>query len=185
MTIFSRLFGKRPAVATVHEQPAVVEAPVIDRALFIEEAAPEPRRSREETLTILEELKSRDYERMGKEDGYEFKDFSRMDLQLELIAADFREAYDKELAKVSYQLSELEAVLEERLRETIPGIYRELETKYKSLKAKERELLLQKDLAVTGEGYVERAMKYYRAGFEAGLGVRLKGDLMFKHISVV
>lgn len=188
MTIFSKLFGKRPAAAYVQEAPAMMETPVIDRALFVEEP---PREERGHTATLAEEgtvlasLLVRDYQSMGRKDGYEYHDLDRMDFQMELIAADFRQAYDKELQEVEHQMAELEPYLVEKIKLEAPDLYIKIETKHKSLLKKQRELMLQKDLAMTGEGYIEPAVKYYKAGFLSGFGVKMKEDILFKHVKIM
>lgn len=185
MTIFSRLFGKKPATAA-QEKPAVLEAPLVDRALFVEEPQPqlEPKVPRTE-ITVLAALLERDYEDMGQKHGYEYHDLDRMEFQMELIAADYRKAYDKELEETEHQLSEIEPYLVEKTREKAPDLYTKLETKHKSLTRKQRDMRLQKDLAMTGEGYIESAVKYYKAGFLAGMELYLKRELLFKHVKIM
>jgi hypothetical protein len=185
MTIFSRLFGKRPAAAQVQVAPAVLETPVVDRALFVEEPEQEVSKGIPEDETVLADLLVRDYESMGRKDGHEYHDLDRMEFQLELIAADFRQAYDKELQEVEHQMSELEPYLVDKTREVAPDLFVKLETKHKSLLRKQRDLLLQKDLAMTGEGYIESAVKYYKAGFLSGFGLRMKEDVIFKHVKIM
>lgn len=185
MTIFSRLFGKRPAAVQAQEAPALVEAPMVDRALFIAEPIEPGMQDELEEASVLSGLMKRDYEDKGRKDGHEYYDLDRMKLQIELIATDFRRAYDKELEEVECQLGQLEAQLREDLQEMAPGLYRKLDTRFKELEKTKRGLQLQKDLAVLGEGYVESAVKYYKAGYLSGMKVRLEGDLLFKHVKIM
>lgn len=185
MTIFSRLFGKRPAAVQAQEAPALVEIPMVDRALFIADPIESGRQDECVEASVLSELLTRDYEDAGRKDGHEYYDLDRMKLQIDLIATDFRKAYDKELEEVEYQLGQLAPQLREDLQELVPGLYRKLDTRFKELEKTKRSLQLQKDLAVLGEGYVESAVKYYKAGYLSGMKVRLEGDLMFKHIKIM
>lgn len=188
MTVFSRLFGKRPVAVQAQEAPALVESPKVERALFIEEPVGIGEGLQpviEQEQTVLSGLLERDYEDMGRKDGHEYHDLDRMKLQIELIAADFRQAYDMELQEVEHQLGQLEPQLREDLKEIDPGLYRKIDSKFKELTKTKRDLQLQKDLAVLGEGFIEPAVKYYRAGYLSGMKVRLEGDLLFRHIKII
>lgn len=188
MTIFSRLFGKRPAAAQVQETPATLETPLVDRALFIEEPEAEAGKVggiSQERGTVLADLLEVDYESMGWKDGHDYHDLDRMEFQMELIAADFRQAYDRELQEIGHQLEVLEPYLVEKMKAEAPDLYSKIETKHKSLLKKQRDLMLQKDLAVTGEGYIEPAIKRYKAGYLSGFGTKLQGDVLFKHVKII
>src|SRR5690554_3780541 len=113
MTFFSRLFGKRPEAAQTLT-PATLEAvPSIARDLFTEDM--HPSEFEEEAVqkevrieqTLLDSLLSRDYEEMGYKDGFRMHDLTRMEIQLEVMASDFRQAYDMELQDIEVQMGAL------------------------------------------------------------------------------
>lgn len=187
MTFFSRLFGTRPAAAQTIA-PATVEVPRIDRALFIEESEPrltpkatEPKREK----TILEALLKRDYALLGEQDGYKMHDLDRMDLELEKIAADYRQAYDMALQDIEGEIGALGKFLGERMEKEAPELYEQMHSRQDQLVRQKRDLILQKDLAMTGEGYIERAFKYYRSGFRKGFELYACEKVIFGHIKTL
>lgn len=190
MTFFSKLFRKRPVAAQI-EAPAMGIASEISKDLFIEERHPrelevqQPQQVKTMERTILETLLERDYRAMGHRDGYHMHHFGRMDLQLEVIAADFRQAYDMALQDVEIQLEDLSVHLSDRTASVAPDLHEKIQSKYDQLVRQKRELMLQKDLAMTGEGYVERSAKYYKAGFREGYDLYIQEELIFKHIKTI
>lgn len=191
MTFFSKLFGKRP-VAVQTEAPAVMEtAPKIAKDLFVEDRHPEEfgmqeaaEKSRSEK-TILEGLLDRDYQEMGHRDGYHMHDLSWREMRLELIAADFRQAFDMALQDIDIQLDQLGMHLTAILEEEAPDLHKKIQIRHDQLVRQRRELMLQKDLAVTGEGFVEKSAKYYKAGFREGYDLYIQEELIFKHIKTL
>lgn len=178
-------------MAAQAEAPAMGMEPAIAKDLFIEERHPRefeaqpPQEVAAKEQTILEALLERDYRAMGHRDGYHMHHFSRMDLQLEVIAADFRQAYDMALQEVEIQLEVLGIHLSDRMESTAPDMHEKIQTRHDQLVKQKRELMLQKDLAVTGEGFVERSAKYYQAGFREGYDLYVQEEVIFKHIKTI
>lgn len=191
MTFFSRLFGKR-AEATHSSSPATWEAaPPVTKDLFTEDRHPTELEGRQaapadaKPETVIGRLLERDYEEMGYRDGFRMHDLARMELQLEVIAADFRQAYDMELQEIEVQMGALEKYLVEKTKKEAPDLHEKMRTHHDQLAKKKRELMLQKDLAVTGEGFVERPVKRYKAGFRAGFDLYVEEQLMFSYKKIL
>lgn len=189
MTIFSRLFGKRPAFIQT-EAPATIDAAhPIAKELFIEDRAPHEFEVAQQLpakqKTILHDLLQKDYHTMGHRDGHRLHDLTRQDLQLEIIAAEFRQAYDMALQDIEIQLEQICMHLTEKVAAEAPDIHEKLQTRHDQLVKQKRELMLQKDLAVTGEGFVEKSVRYYKAGFREGFDLYVEGELIFKHIKTL
>lgn len=190
-TFFQKLFGTRPATAQP-EMPAPILSPTFPkRDLFIEDRepreflSPEPVRLTKREKTILEELLALDYAGMGHKDGYEIHDLAGLDMQLELIATDFRQAFDKALQDIEVQLEPLGIHLTDRMREETPELFEKIHTRQDQLVKQKRELMTQKDLALTGEGFVEKPYRYYKAGFRRGYDLYVEEQLIFKHIKTL
>jgi len=180
MTIFSRIFEKRPV--------AIASAPSIDKALFIEESEPVMKSTQEtfpkakvEERTLLEQLLGRDYTLMGERDGYAMHHLDRMDMELSKIAADFRQVYDMAIQDIETQIGDLEKYLSDRVAAETPGLYEQMQSRHDQLARQKQDILLQKDFAMTGEGYVERAFQYYKSGFHTGFALYAGEKSLFKH----
>lgn len=190
-TFFQKIFGTRPAAAQP-ELPAPSVSPAFPkRELFVEDRepgeflSPEPARLTKREKTILEELLALDYAGMGHKDGYEIHALEGLDMQLELIATDFRQAFDKALQDIEIQLEPLGIHLTERMKEETPELYEKIHTRQDQLVKQRRELMQQKDLAITGEGFVEKPYRYYKAGFRRGYDLYVEEQLIFKHIKTL
>lgn len=190
-TFFQKLFGKTPAAAQSELPAPIVSTPHPARELFIEDRhpeeflAPEPVRTIKREKTILEELLSQDYAGMGHKDGYEIHDLAGLDMQLELVATDFRHVFDKALLSIEAELEPLGIHLTDRVRQDAPELYEKIHTRHDQLVKQKRELMLQKDLAVSGEGYVEKPYRYYKVGFRRGYDLYVEEQLIFKHIKTL
>lgn len=191
MTVFSRLFGKKEVAkaATVQE---IASLPLIDKMTFVEDRHPSeifreaPVAEKEvEGKTILEELLAKEYYSMGKRDGYEEHCLTLMEEHLDIIAADFREAYYKAIQEIDLRLSEMEVRLTEELREKLPEIYEPIKTKHSQLVGQKRELLIQIDLGAIGEGFIEKSVRLYKAGFRKGFALWSEEELIFTHIKTI
>jgi hypothetical protein len=190
-TFFKKLFGTSPAPAQT-EIPTISGIPAFPtRELFIEDRdpreflAPEPPKKTRRERTILEELLSIDYAGTGHKDGYEIHDLAGLDMQLELIASDFRQAFDKALQDIEAELEPLGIHLTERVQQGAPELYEKIHTRQDQLVKQKRDLILQKDLAVTGEGFIEKPHRYYMAGFRRGYDLYVEEQLIFKHIKTL
>ena len=190
-TFFKKLFGSRPAAAQPELSATSVSPASPTKDLFIEDRhpqeflSPEPVRQTKREKTILEQLLTLDYMGMGHKDGYEIHDLAGLDMQLELIATDFRQAFDKALQDIEVQLEPLGIHLTERMREDTPELFEKIHTRKEQLVKQKRELMTQKDLALTGEGYVEKPYRYYKVGFRRGYDLYVEERLIFKHIKTL
>lgn len=191
MTVFSRLFGKKEVAkpAPVQDIPS---SPFIDKMTFIEDRHPSDifreaqiEKKVVERKTILEELLAKEYYSIGKRDGYEEHCLTLMEEHLEIIASDFREAYYKAIQDIDLSLSEMEVYLSETYKEKVPEIYEKIKTRFDQLKEQKRELLLQMDLGAMGEGFIEKSVRLYRAGFRKGFALWSEEELIFKHIKTI
>lgn len=190
-TFFQKLFGKRPAAGQHEIQAPLVQSPIPSRELFLEDRhpaeflAPEPPKPSKREKTILEDLLAIDYASRGHKDGYEIHDLSGLDMQLELIATDFRQAFDKALQSIETELEPLRIHLTDRMSQDAPELYEKIHARQDQLIKQKRELTLQKDLAVTGEGYVEKPYRLYKVGFRRGYALFVEEQLIFKHIKTL
>ena len=190
MTIFSRIFGKRidtPSFRQVEE-----ERPEMPKDLFIEERHPRElespdyqRKTARQEKSLLASLLDRDYESMGHKDGYRMHDLCRLEEQLEIIAADFRQVIDMALQDIEIQLDKLRMHLTDKMEVEASDLYEKMHTRDDQLVKQKRELMLQKDLAISGQGFVERPFKYYKAGFKRGYDLYIQEELIFKHIKTL
>lgn len=190
-TFFKKLFGQKDLATKPEELDIISKTPAPARELFIEDrhpdeflAPPVPKEIKREK-TLLQDLLERDYLAMGHKDGYETHDLSRMELGKELIASDFRLALDQALQDIEGQLEILAKHLTEMAQEIAPGLYEKSHTRHDQLVKQKRDLMLQKDLAVAGDGYVEKPWKYYKAGFIKGYDLYLEEEVIFKHIKTL
>jgi hypothetical protein len=190
MTFFSKLFGKRTAPITSTTAPEM-EKEFIPKDLFIEDRDPkfiegetekaEPRSE----LPLLDRLLGRDYHAMGYRDGYHIKDLGRMDKQVEIIISDFRLAYDKIIQELDLAMETLKPHLTEHMKEEAPELYSRYRISMDYYGQKKQEMYLQKDLAATGEGYIEHSVRCYKAGFIEGLTFYTEEEKMFKHFKLI
>jgi hypothetical protein len=192
MTIFSKLFGKRPVESktTAIHQATEPEKPVVPRDLFIEDRDPsffeaDTRSAPKIERSLLQDILSLDYEAMGRTAGYSLHDLGRMDEQLDKIASEFRLAYARAIQDLDIEMDGLERHITDRLEAETPDTYRRIKGRYDLCVREKRELMLQRDLAVTGEGYMEKATRYFQSGFRAGYDLYIEEKLLFKHPKTV
>lgn len=186
MTFFSRIFGKK----AVDVKATELTQPSVPRDLFIEDRDPdffqsELKSSPEREKSLLDDLLSWDYEAMGRAAGYALHDLSRMDEQLDKIASEFRLAYARAIQDLEFEMDGLEKHLTERMEAEAPDTFRKIKGKHELCARQKRELMLQRDLAVTGEGYMEKATRYFRAGFREGYDLFIEEKLIFKRIKPI
>lgn len=178
MTFFSKIFGKK---STPSQQESDV-AP-IERDLFLEDRHPREIYPESETKTgtspILQSLLQRDYFTIGQRDGYEDHDASALEEHLEVIAAEFRETLYHALAEIEERKDHIASYLTDQARESMPHQCRKMEVKLMQLESQCKEIMRQIDLAPMGEGYIERPVKMYKAGFHKGFDLWLKEDELF------
>lgn len=174
------------------EVTTMEKAPAIPKHLFIEDRHPRDLDRQEdgalkksERETILQHLLDRDYRSLGRLDGYKMCHLSKMEEGVELIASDFRQAYDMALQDFQVEIDSLDIQLKPELEELMPDIYEKIRSRLDQLIMQKTDLMLQKDLAVTGEGYLEKPVKYYKAGFREGYDLYVQEKLMFKHVKTL
>jgi hypothetical protein len=189
MTFFSKLFGKKAPTMVEQDKvamdPMMASIPQIDKSIFIEDRdptvlfpvqesiRPKPRKS------ILDDLKSEDYYGMGKRDGYEDHQLTLQDMQVDIIASRFKEEFHKALEDIEERISMMGMYLTPELQLAMPEQHELIHTKHDLLIKQKRTLMLQMDLAVTGEGYIEKSVRYYKAGFRKGMALYLEEKLLF------
>lgn len=194
MSIFSKLFGKK-APASVKPQsqlltpsePMSTQVPQIDKSLFTEDRHPselfpiqdsfDQKRSKK---SLLEDLKSKDYYGMGMRDGLDDPNFETMDHNVNLIACDFKEVYAQAIQEIDDHLLKIERTLVPQFEEQMPYEYREVMLLNEKLEEQKRDLKQQFDLSALGEGYIEKSVERYKAGFKKGFRQWSNENLMFK-----
>jgi hypothetical protein len=193
MNLFSKLFGKKAPVLVEPQsqiltpsEPMASQIPQIDKSLFTEDRHPSElfpimeESSKSSKRSLLEDLKSRSYFSMGKRDGYEDHNFEVMDLNVNLIACDFKEVYAQAVQEIDEQIFKIERALDPKFEREMPLEYREVTMQKEQLEEQKRDLKQQFDLAVLGEGYIEKSIEQYKAGFRKGFGLWKEENLMFK-----
>ena len=194
MSIFNKLFGKK-APASVEPQsqllapsePIATQVPYIDKSIFTEERHPSELFPSSDSLdqklskkSLLEDLKSVDYYSMGMRDGFDDPTFETMEQNVNLIACDFKEVYAQAIQEIDDQLLKIERTLVPQFEELMPYEYREVILQKERLQEQKRDLKQQFDLAAVGEGYIEKSVERYKAGFKKGFRMWSNENLMFK-----
>lgn len=187
MNIF-KLFSKKAPVQV--EQNTVdsmlSDVPQIDKSLFVEdrhpsEIFPETVENRKSSKrSILEELKGKNYFAMGRRDGLEEHNFEIMDQNVNLIACDFKEVYAQAIQELDEHIFKINRTLDPIFEKEMPLEYREIMMQKDLLEEQKRDLKQQFDLAALGEGYVEKSVQQYKAGFRNGHRYWTEENLMFK-----
>jgi uncharacterized protein (UPF0335 family) len=193
MNLFSKLFGKK-APAQVEQNTQTLtptqemeqQVPKIDQSLFTEDTHPSElfpihnEESRTKKRSLLEDLKAQNYYSMGKRDGYEDPNFEVMEQNMNLIACDFKEVYAQAIQEMDEQLFIIEKALDPKFESEMPHEYREVIKQKERLEEIKRDLKQQFDMAVLGEGYIEKSVQQYKAGFKKGISLYKNEKLMFQ-----
>jgi hypothetical protein len=194
MSIFTKLFGKK-APASVEQQtqilnpsePLAAQIPQIDKSLFTEDRHPnelfpsmDPSGQKKSKKSILEDLKTRNYYAMGMRDGLDDHNFDSMDQNVNLISCDFKEVYAQAIQEIDEHLLKIAKTLVPQFEEQMPYEYREVMLQKEQLEEQKRDLKQQFDLANMGEGYIEKTVEQYKAGFKKGFRQWTEENLMFK-----
>lgn len=189
MTFFSKLFGKKAPTLVEHSTlpmgDMMATIPQIDKSIFLEERDPlelfptHEIPHRKARKSILEDLKSEDYHGMGKRDGYEDHELTLMEMHVDILASRFREAFQKALEEIEERIAMMAMYLTAELESAMPEQHKLIYTKHDLLIKQKRDLTLQMDLTVTGEGYIEKSVRYYKAGFRKGMALYLEEKLLF------
>ena len=192
MNILSKLFGKKAQITEVSpslEQfdPFNVQDNLIDKSLFTEDRHPnelfvssEPGSRKKSRKSILEDLKSKDYYAMGMSDGLEDPNFDTMNQLVNLISCDFKEVYTLAIQEIDEQLFRIDRTLIPQFEEEMPFEYREVKLQKEKLEEQKRDLKQQFDLAALGEGYIEKSVEQYKAGFRKGYRQWTNENLLFQ-----
>jgi hypothetical protein len=194
MNLFRKLFGRKaptsvePSNQTSNPtQEMEQQTPLIDKSLFIEDRHPselfpslgeEPAQPSKRSL--LGELKSLNYYAMGKRDGLEDPNFEVMEQNVNLIACDFKEVFSQAIQEIDEQLFKIERILDPRFESEMPMEYREVSKQREQLEEQKRDLKQQFDMAVLGEGYIEKSVQQYKAGYRKGFSLWKNENLMFQ-----
>lgn len=193
MSIFTKLFGKKaPASVEQHSQslspsePLATQVPLIDKSLFTEDRHPDELFSSLESApqkksrkSILEDLKSRNYHTMGMRDALDDHNFETMDHHVNLIACDFKEVYSQAIQEIDDHLLKIDRTLNPHFEAQMPHEYREVFLQKEKLEEQKRDLRQQFDLTALGEGYIEKSVEQYKAGFRKGFKQWSDENLMF------
>ncbi|WP_100629762.1 hypothetical protein [Algoriphagus formosus] len=179
-----KLFGSRQ-VETPQADKKDQFIPIPDKYLFTEDRHPEemiesrgPSKPKEKTL--LEDLLSQDFMLKGERDAYSSKDMTALGEGLKLIAMEFRQVYDKAILELDEKIEFLRLHLTDTLEEESMALHDKVYHSLSLLKKQKLDLVTQKDLAMTGEGYIEKAYTEYKVGFIRGYGLYLEGEVLFK-----
>lgn len=187
MNIF-KLFSKKAPVQVEQntEDSILSDVTQIDKSLFVEdrhpsEIFPETVENRKSSKrSILEELKGKNYFAMGRRDGLEEHNFEIMDQNVNLIACDFKEVYSQAIQELDEHIFKINRTLDPIFEKEMPLEYREIMMQKELLEEQKRDLKQQFDLAALGEGYVEKSVQQYKAGFRNGHRYWTEENLMFK-----
>ena len=196
MNIFSKFFGKKaPAVVEPQVQnlePNDAQDLQIDKALFTEERHPKElffgsefsvqKKSRK---SLLEDLKSKDYFGMGMRDGYEDPNFETMNQHVNLISCDFKEVYALAIQEIDEQIFRIDRAIVPQFEDQMPFEFREVKLQKEKLEEQKRDLKQQFDLAAVGEGYIEKSVEQYKAGFKKGFRQWSNEKLMFQPFNTI
>jgi len=196
MNIFSKFFGKKaPAVVEPQVQnlePNDAQDLQIDTALFTEERHPnelflgsEFSFQKKSRKSLLEDLKSKDYFGMGMRDGYEDPNFETMNQHVNLISCDFREVYALAIQEIDEQIFRIERAIVPQFEDQMPYEFREVKLQKEKLEEQKRDLKQQFDLAALGEGYIEKSVEQYKAGFKKGFRQWSNEKLMFQPFNTI
>lgn len=194
MSIFTKLFGKKAPVLVEPQSQVLTPSesmatsvPMIHKSIFTEDRHPSELFSIEDSLTkqkskksLLEDLKSKNYYAMGMRDGYDDPNFESMHQNVNLIACDYKEVYSLAIQEIDEQLLKIECTLVPQFEEQMPYEYREVKLQKEMLEEQKRDLKQQFDLAALGEGYIEKSVEQYKAGFRKGLRQWTDEVVLFK-----
>ncbi|WP_439490542.1 hypothetical protein [Algoriphagus sp.] len=193
MNFISKLFSKaapvqveQNAVPNNSDNDMLTQLPQIDKSLFTEDRHPseifpiQDQGQGSAKKSILEDLKARNYFAMGRRDGHEDHNFETMDQNVNLIACDFKEVYARAIEEIDEHLFKIERILDPKFEKEMPLEYREVIKQQEQLLEQKRDLKQQFDLAVLGEGYIEKSVQQYKAGFKKGYKLWTEENLMFK-----
>jgi hypothetical protein len=192
MNILSKLFGKKAQNTEVSPtlgqiDPLQIQDNQIDKSLFIEDRHPnelfldnESGSRKKSRKSILEDLKSKDYFGMGMRDGFEDPNFETMNQLVNLISCDFKEVYTLAIQEIDEQLFKINRTLMPQFEEEMPFEYREVQLQKEKLEEQKRDLKQQFDLAAIGEGYIEKSVEQYKAGFKKGFRQWTNENLLFQ-----
>lgn len=198
MNLFSKFFSKN---APVQVEPTTIinqtentmatQVPQIDKSLFTEERHPselfprQPHNQSPSKNSILEELKNRNYYAMGRRDGHEDHNFETMEQNVNLIACDFKEVYAQAIQEIDEHLFKIDRILDPKFEKEMPLEYREIKKQQEQLLEQKRDLKQQFDFAVLGEGYIEKSVQQYKAGFKKGFKLWTDENLMFNPVNTL
>ncbi len=194
MNFINKLFGKKAPISVEPQsqiltpsEPMATHIPQIDKSLFTEDRHPNelfasldlPGQKRSKK-SILEDLKSQNYYTMGMRDGLEDHNFETMDQNVNLIACDFKEVYSQAIQEIDNHLLKIEKTLDPQFEQQMPHEYREVILQKEKLEEQKRDLKQQFDLAAVSEGYIEKSVEHYKAGFRKGFRQWKDENLMFQ-----
>jgi hypothetical protein len=163
MNFFQRLFSTKSETVELDQH-------LPPQDLFMTDETPEPEEKQSAIISAskLEILMNQNFEPEGYRDGYEEHDLDTMEMQVQSISAQFKNAIRVEVKSVADEMSSVEPHLTERVKELMQDQYFRLQSKYDALRLKKAELEAEMELANEEKGYCELAMKKYRLGFIKG-----------------
>lgn len=167
------------------------QIPQMDKSLFTEDRHPSeifPVSSGSQVSSkrsILEDLKGKNYFAIGRRDGLDDHNFETMDQNVNLIACDFKEVYAQAIHELDDHIYKINRTLDPMFEKEMPYEYREIMMQKEQLEEQKRDLKQQFDLAALGEGYVERSIQQYKAGFRNGHRYWTEENLMFKPFNIL
>ena len=199
MNFINKLFGKKAPISVEPQsqiltpsEPMATHIPQIDKSLFTEDRHPNELfasldlpSQKKSKKSILEDLKSQNYYTMGMRDGLEDHNFETMDQNVNLIACDFKEVYSQAIQEIDNHLLKIEKTLDPQFEQQMPHEYREVILQKEKLEEQKRDLKQQFDLAAVSEGYIEKSVEQYKAGFRKGFRQWTNENLMFKPFSTL
>lgn len=169
MSIFNFFRRSKTTVNTPSTESTAVEPVIsVDRNLFVEDEAPDPKNFVSKETNHIEVFIEKNYEWQGYNDGYSHPDAEYLQHSLAKLRSEFRLCVDKcmdekrsELGGLKLHLIDTEGVS--------PRLEAKLKEKIRQIEVVIHELDTQKILSVEAEGIIAPAIHGYRLGFIKGL----------------
>jgi DNA repair ATPase RecN len=172
MTFLDKIFGN-----SKEQETRDVQSTLPEKDLFVTDetpAQPGQAEKQREGLSMLELLLRRNFEPEGFRDGYDQHDLDMLELKVQGIASEFKEAYREEIDAYQAEMQKLAQHLNGKVKEYMANQYAKLQARYDDLGLQKAELQAEMVLAESEEGRCERALRNYRYGFNNGYGLYLE-----------
>lgn len=175
MNIFKSLFGK-PTAIEVAPTPTFV-----DERLFVSNEEPVTDANLAPSkLNALEEIIARNFVNEGFSDGYESHNVGLLANRMESMVAEYRLVFRSQIQQIDALITELQPYLMDEVKVHMKEQYVRILAQHDQLKLEKAALEGELELAVKGEGLIEKAICDYRLGFEKGFALFTDERLLTK-----